>query len=642
MATSSFSGTIISAYLILLSNLLILISSTSPPPYRHLPKGYTASFSTTNTHNIHSPHSFGTFPNPTPPTRSNGAVSTGIYRNLFVEGPFNITPQQSHARLQAIFQQLFYGDPSTEAIFYPQLDSTGYILDVDNNDVRTEGMSYGMMIAVQFGNQTLFDLIWTWAKKHMRHNDPSDAYYGYFSWHCKTDGSVLDKSPASDGETYFATALYFAANRFNSTIYAEEANIILSCATNKTNRQSVTRMFTNNTGIPSAPDQVVFVPYASASKFTDPSYHLPAFYQAWAMNGARKITPREPLFWDGMVQSSRSYFRFTAEKSSATAGCLMPDYSLFDGSATGSGLNANFAFDAWRVAMNVAMDYAWFSVDSWQITYCNCLQRFFVAQNSTGKPYGNQFTIPEGKQVSSDHSPGLVAMNAVCSLASNESSAWTFVSDLWNTPVPSGHYRYYDGVLYLLGWLHVSGNFKYWGPGHIPPPNPPSPTPSPPNPPHPMPPPKPPSPPAPPTPPMPTTSSVEFVRNGQCLRGGGEGQNVVIGDCYVFSKSGPNVWRSPSPLYHFPVYFNNGLAAVAVSCSSGSSFVMRDLSNMSTVSDNTLLWNKTYGGFTVFACPAYCAGYEAGNFRTLPCETRGAGGWTMKNSFVYEKLQNHI
>ncbi len=51
---------------------------------------------------------------------------------------------------------------------------TRYILDVGDNDVRTEGMSYGMMVAVQRDNRTAFDALWKWATTHMRHNDPAD------------------------------------------------------------------------------------------------------------------------------------------------------------------------------------------------------------------------------------------------------------------------------------------------------------------------------------------------------------------------------------------------------------------------------------------------------------------------------------
>lgn len=37
----------------------------------------------------------------------------------------------------------------------------------------------------------------------------------------------MDPNPASDGETYFATALFMAASRWNSTEYATEAHTIL-------------------------------------------------------------------------------------------------------------------------------------------------------------------------------------------------------------------------------------------------------------------------------------------------------------------------------------------------------------------------------------------------------------------------------
>jgi hypothetical protein len=53
-------------------------------------------------------------------------------------------------------------------------------------------------------------------------------------------------------------------------------------------------------------------------------------------------------------------------------------------------------------------------------------------------------------------------MNAVCALASNETVAWDFVDALWNTSTPSGRFRYYDGVLYLEAWLHLSGRYRWY------------------------------------------------------------------------------------------------------------------------------------------------------------------------------------
>jgi len=53
-------------------------------------------------------------------------------------------------------------------------------------------------------------------------------------------------------------------------------------------------------------------------------------------------------------------------------------------------------------------------------------------------------------------------MNAVACLVSTNENRKDFINDFWNTPVPSGRYRYYDGMLYMLGLLHVSGNYRIY------------------------------------------------------------------------------------------------------------------------------------------------------------------------------------
>ena len=59
----------------------------------------------------------------------------------------------------------------------------------------------------------------------------------------------------------------------------------------------------------------------------------------------------------------------------------------------------------------------------------------------------------------------MVATAAVGSLAATKGEdAKAFVDALWNTPVPSGEQRYYDGMLYLMSMMHCSGEFRIWGP----------------------------------------------------------------------------------------------------------------------------------------------------------------------------------
>eukprot|EP00035_Acanthoeca_spectabilis_P016389 m.333880 g.333880 ORF g.333880 m.333880 type:complete len:756 (-) comp16524_c0_seq1:128-2395(-) len=396
-------------------------------------------------------HQTGALPLPIPASPGVGAATTGIYRNLFVE--MGLDPAVVQQRVDEIVSQFLYGDPETESVLTEVGDGTAYITDIGHGDVRSEGMSYGMMLAVQLDNSTLFDLVWSWAKQNMRHNNPTDPRYGYFAWHCTPSGDKINQNSASDGESYFITALYMAASRWNNPTYTSEADELLGRATSKSGVGGITRIFVDNTGVAVAPAQVVFVPENDGATFTDPSYHMPAFYTVWQETASSTSVAN---FAGELAASSREFFKLAAQSS--TPG-LMPDYSTFAGVPTGS--RQDHEFDAWRVAMNVAIDYSWHAADPWQVDYCNRLLEFHKAQNVSG-PYPDRYTLPNLQPLSNGHGPGPIGMNAVCALASNKAVAWDFVDELWNTDLPTGRWRYYDGWLYLWGWLHLSGNYKVY------------------------------------------------------------------------------------------------------------------------------------------------------------------------------------
>ena len=147
-----------------------------------------------------------------------GAFATGQYRNLFLEAGH--TQEQATAKIEAAFQQLFHGDPNTQTVYYPAgTNANGplaYLTDIANNDVRSEGMSYGMMIAVQLNKKAEFDALWNWAKTYMYRDKEGHPGRGYFSWSLNTNGTPRDEMPAPDGEEYFVMSLYFAAHRWGN------------------------------------------------------------------------------------------------------------------------------------------------------------------------------------------------------------------------------------------------------------------------------------------------------------------------------------------------------------------------------------------------------------------------------------------
>ncbi|HWV49912.1 MAG TPA: glycosyl hydrolase family 8 [Microbacterium sp.] len=401
-------------------------------------------------------------PAPVPP--SQGAYETGNYRNLFQEWDPTLTSEAVTAKLDSYWTSFFTGTDDTKRLYYPAgANANGamaYIKDTGNDDVRSEGMSYGMMIAVQMNKKAEFDALWNWAKTNMQHK--TGARSGYFCWQANFAGSCIDNNPASDGEEYFATALLFAGNRWGDGTgiydYTDEGNAILNTMLHKEDMNggvvdSTTNMFNR------ANRMIVFVPFASAAGFSDPSYHLPAFYELWGRwaTGYNGNQAADRQFWLDAAERSREYFIQATDPATG----LNPDYAEFDGAPNNTGSHGAFRFDAWRTSVNWAVDYAWWADDPKEKVLTDRLQSFFEGEGMTG--YVNQYAL-DGTPLSTDRSPGLIASTGAASLAATDQRAWKFVEELWKLQPSTGKYRYYDGLLNYMALLHASGNFRIYGP----------------------------------------------------------------------------------------------------------------------------------------------------------------------------------
>lgn len=403
----------------------------------------------------------GDIPPPPPPPilPTAGAFETSRYRNMFVE--LGLNPDEVQARVEAVYAQLFHSDDlENEALFIPAGEDMAYIWDTGNNDVRSEGMSYGMMMAVQMDRQQDFNKLWKWANTYSLNREGDMK--GYYAWQVTTDGQIRDKNPAPDGEEYMVTALFFAAHRWGNGEgifnYTEQANILLDdMFDNGQTRYANGGVLESFSLFDHEEMQVVFSPATPSDRnWTDPSYHLPAFYELWA-----RWADNNKEFWAALADSSRAFFKTTVDPNTG----LSPDYAYFDGRPHGDYQNwkDTFQYDAWRTVANAAMDYHWWQKDPWQIQYANTLQNFFYDIGID--TYGGLFELNgEPYENNKDHSPGLVAMNAVASLAADQGIAYEFVQALWDTPIPTGKYRYYDGCLYMFGMLALSGNYQIWCP----------------------------------------------------------------------------------------------------------------------------------------------------------------------------------
>jgi oligosaccharide reducing-end xylanase len=437
-----------------------------------------------------------------------GAFATGRYRNLFAE-QLGAGPAAAHAKIERAFQRLFHGDGREQRVYFEtgaNRDGTlAYITDWANNDARTEGMSYGMMIAVQLGHKREFDALWNWSKTYMQVTDPKNPSVGYFAWSFSTDGSPRSTGAAPDGEEYYAMALLFAAHRWGNGRgiynYRAEAEKILRGMRHHplltgtppfrihpgdppfvlpdkpwpspNNRRDAAeaaaqgkpwppairfnrspRPVTVGPMVDEASNMIRFVAETSVPG-TDASYHLPAFYELWARWGP----PEDRVFWAKAADVSRQFFQQVTEPSTG----LAPDRSNFDGTpATGwDGKPSQFGYDSWRTVSNWSVDYSWWGKDVREPLRSARLQHFLVGQGI--HTFSDRYTT-DGKPLSTRHSPGMAAAAAVGSLAATPGpDSKAFLRELWDMPVPAGEQRYFDGMLYLMSMMHCAGEFRIIG-----------------------------------------------------------------------------------------------------------------------------------------------------------------------------------
>lgn len=383
------------------------------------------------------------------------------YRNVFAE--IGIDKADVEKRLEEIKQFYFYGGEGKQ-VYFPVGDDMGYICDTGNNDARTEGMSYGMMICVQLNMKEEFDRLWKWSKTYMWMDKGYNE--GYFAWSCATDGTKNADGPAPDGEEFFAMALFFASHRWGDGEgifeYSREAREILSACLHKGQNGRVGTPMWNLEN-----HQILFVP---GIDFTDPSYHLPHFYELFAL----WANEEDREFWKEAATASREYL---AKACHPVTG-FSAEYAEFDGSPMSRPLPWTkdrhdwFFSDSYRTVANIGLDAEWFGIDKGHFAAAKNIQNFLIESQRKGKysiyeidgapavkEYPEEAGVVKNEALHPIAIPATVAQSV---LAAETEYSREWVENLWNMPMRTGRWRYYDNCLYFFAFLALSGNYRIW------------------------------------------------------------------------------------------------------------------------------------------------------------------------------------
>jgi oligosaccharide reducing-end xylanase len=374
----------------------------------------------------------------------------GTYKNVLLENGY--AQDEIDRRVGEAFNTLFIGP---DRIYQEAGIDMGYMVDTGNDDARTEGMSYGMMMAVQMDRKDIFDRIWRWSVRYMLHT--SGRYQDYFAWSCKLDGTRNAEGPAPDGEEYYAMALFFASGRWGDG----EEPLDYSVQARKILRACVHKGSNGIEGDPMWDTETKLIKFVPETPFTDPSYHIPHFYTLFALHADEEDRP----FWLEAAKASREYLHKAINPQTG----LVSNMTNFDGSLMPGDeskgpwgvIHRTYFSDAYRTAMNLALDWQWFAADLWQVEILNALQNFVFSDDKAS----NFVLYSDGTVFDKEpimHPVGMKATWACASLAADGKFSKQAVKQFWEMPLRTDKRRYYDNCLYFFTLLALSGRYRIW------------------------------------------------------------------------------------------------------------------------------------------------------------------------------------
>jgi glycosyl hydrolase family 8 len=227
----------------------------------------------------------------------------------------------------------------------------------DSGNTTSEGMGYGMLIAVYMSDKPAFDALWQYANHFFNDN--------LMSWHISSTGGVIDPHSAADADQDMAWALLMASKQWGGSpswggsTYLASATMMMSAI--------LSEEITGN--LPTDGDYMAPV--------THPDYAAPDYNAEFATAGGGSG-------WNSVSGAEYTYF---SQNQNGTSG-LIPDAS---GNNTGNNI---FGFDACRAPWRVGVDYCWHGTSS-ALSFLTPMVKTFVGlAGSTYTTNGGGLELP--------------------------------------------------------------------------------------------------------------------------------------------------------------------------------------------------------------------------------------------------------
>ena len=321
----------------------------------------------------------------------------------------------------------------------------------------SEGIGYGMLLAVYFDEQPLFDALHRYFRAHVNS-------HGLMGWKVRSDGgfdqSAGGASSATDGDEDIAAALALAAAKWSNASYREAAIGLAN---------SIMKYEIDSTGGRDQPAPTFAILAgdwnASAPIDFNPSYFAPAWYRLFqSVTGDTR--------WQSVIDEG---YAVLDRATDANTGLVSQDRRVDGSSYNGQD---TYEYNAFRVPFRLAVDQLWFGdarardhVARIATFYSGVINANHAALNDP-RVYASRSL--DGTVLGRYESGGFTATACVALLANGLADQGRYLYDVLWSDGRAGDMKqyYYDGAWHLLGALLASNNFPNLaaGKGTTPPP----------------------------------------------------------------------------------------------------------------------------------------------------------------------------
>jgi endo-1,4-beta-D-glucanase Y len=307
------------------------------------------------------------------------------------------------------------------------------------NATVSEGIGYGMLIAVNVNDKDLFDDLWGYYNLHL---DPN----GLMRWlrdslgnNVVINGTTINAGSATDAEEDVAYALILADRQWGS---GGSINYIQKAI------EQIDKIYQfeidTNFYLPKSGDEPGGIYRVNIS------YFAPAYYRAF-----REVTGNTG--WDSVITACYNFLFFRADPNTG----LVPDWCLPNGDPLPPcpppySCRFTYYYDATRTPWRIAMDYIWHGNIN-AFLYCNEVTSF--ARSIGSQNIVDEYSIT-GDSLGMFHNNAFIGPFAAGAMATSVLNQ-LFLDSIYaeNVNTYSSRWNYYNSSLKTLTLLVLTGNF---------------------------------------------------------------------------------------------------------------------------------------------------------------------------------------